>query len=241
MKATNSSGNFKATPLPKPATVFCRCYSVIDLGTVPVPAFVKGGQILEQRKIWISWELPTLKAVFNEERGPQPFVVSEELTASTNEKANLRILINRWRNKDFTQQEIDGFDPATMIGKVGFLSFVVKPKGKYKGQTITNPTNENCNLKLNGIMPVPEGIERPKAVNEYFNWDWDEVAEKGFDKDKFEKIPKFLQVKMATSKEFHQYAKGYNVSTNADQQKSITEEQNNATDDKIETIDGGDW
>jgi hypothetical protein len=239
MKATNSGGNFKAVALPKPATVFCRCYSVIDIGTVP--GFFQNKPQPPQRKVWITWELPSLQAVFNEDKGPQPFVVSVEQTASTSEKANLRILINRWRNKDLTPEEVQGFDPATMIGKVGFLSFAVVPKGKYKGQPISKITNENSVLKFNGIMPVPEGIERPKAINEYFNWDWDEIAEKGFDKDKFQKIPRFIQAKMATSQEFAKYAGGYSIDGGS---IGAVDTDDNTTDDQAEqtiTTIEGDW
>lgn len=232
MKATKG-GTFKAIPLPKPATVFARCYSVIDIGTVP--GTYQGKPQDPKRKIWVTWELPSLKAVFNEEKGEQPFVVSEEYNASTDEKANLRKMVCQWRNNDFSQAEIDGFDPATMIGKCGFLSFKITTKGKWKGKDFKEITNENSNMKLNGIMPVPEGVAKLKQINPYFNWDWDVIAEKGFNKEEFEKIPKFLREKMATSEEFKKYAKGYVVNP--------TTSDDDEEDTKPETVTDveGDW
>ena len=235
MKATKG-GDFKPIPLPKPATVFARCYSVIDIGTVP--GFYQGKPQDPQRKIWITWEMPSLKATFNEEKGPQPFVISMELTASTAEKSNLSKLISQWRNKPFTPEEIEGFDPATMIGKCGFISFIYKTKGKFKGQNFKEITNENTNLVFNGIMPVPEGVQKLKQINEYFNWDWDKVATEGFKKEEFEKIPKFIREKMATSEEFAKFAKGYSMNAAAGGEAEAEEE-----DTKQETVTDveGDW
>ncbi len=66
MKAT-TSGNFKPTKLPEPQTTVARCYSMIDIGTVPN---IYEGKVQGQvHRIFITWELPKLKAVFNEEKG----------------------------------------------------------------------------------------------------------------------------------------------------------------------------
>jgi hypothetical protein len=234
MKATKG-GDFKPIPLPKPATVFARCYSVIDIGTVP--GFYQGKPQDPQRKIWITWEMPSLKAVFNAEKGEQPFVISMELTASTAEKSNLSKLISQWRNKPFTPEEIDGFDPATMIGKCGFISFIHKTKGKFKGQSFKEVTNENTNLSFNGIMPVPEGVAKMKQINLYYNWDWDLIAEKGFNKEEFEKIPKFIREKMATSDEFKKFSGGYSMTPPADDAAAEEETEKPETVTDVE----GDW
>ena len=228
MKATKG-GDFKPIVLPKPATVFARCYSVIDIGTLnesyqnkpPAP----------RRKIHITWEMPSLLGTFNEEKGPQPFVISLELTASTGDNSNLSKLISQWRNKPFTAEEQDGFDPATMIGKCGFISFIHKTKTKFRGQNFKEITNENTSMVFNGIMPVPDGVAKLKQVNPYYNWDWDKCEKDGFNKEEFEKSPKFLQNKMAESAEFKKYAKGYVIGGAANEEsdpepapeKSLTE------------------
>lgn len=229
MKATQGSSNYKPVPLPKPSTVFARCYSVIDIGTVP--QMFNGEKQNDARMIHVTWELPGLLGVFNEEKGKQPFVISKEFRASTKSNSNLAQLISTWRNKAFTAEEEAGFDPSVMIGKTCFISFVHATKVKFRGKDIAQVTNENTVMKLNGIMPVPEGVAVIPAINPYFNWDWDAVATKGFNKEEFEKIPRFLQAKMATSQEFSKYAGGYNVAGSSYDNDNSSDAENEKTPD----------
>jgi hypothetical protein len=209
MTQATKGGNFNSVPLPEPQTAFARCYSVIDIGTVPV--FFKGEAKGKQRKIYITWEFPGLLATFNPDKGEQPFVIGMELTAVTGDKSNLSKLVSSWRNRPLDEKEEESFDPAVMIGKPCFISFIHKRKKDYIGKEVSVATNANTNLKFNGIMPVPKNVEALPVVNAYYNWDWDKIATNGFDKDLFEKMPKWLQKKAATSDEFRKYAGGYKI------------------------------
>jgi hypothetical protein len=60
-----------------------------------------------QRKIRLSWELPTELRVFKEEKGEQPIAIHKEYTLSFGEKSNLRIDIRSRRGREMNQQEID--------------------------------------------------------------------------------------------------------------------------------------
>ena len=93
VKATQS-GNFKAVVLPEPNTVVARCYSLVDIGTVE--EFYNNEPQGKRRKIYLTFEFPSLKAVFNDEKGEEPFVTGLEMTASTNDQANLSKLIAQW-------------------------------------------------------------------------------------------------------------------------------------------------
>jgi len=219
MKATKG-GNFTPIPLPEPQTVIARCYSVVDIGTVK--NIYKGEDKGYQRKLYITWEFPTLLAIFNPEKGEEPFVIGSELTASTGTNSNFAKLIAQWRGKPLTIEEQQGFDPMQMVGKTAFISFIHKTRKDFVGQEIKVPTNENTNLKFLGIMPKPKNIEAPPARNKYMIWDWDLVAAEGFEKHKatFEKIPKWLQKKVAESKEFQQYSGGYKLAGNDDQEET---------------------
>ena len=86
MKA-KPSGSFQPVGLPEPQTTVARCYSLIDIGTVP--NIYKGKLQGNVHRIFLTCELPKLKAVFNEEKGEEPFVVSEEFTLSTKDNSNL--------------------------------------------------------------------------------------------------------------------------------------------------------
>jgi hypothetical protein len=209
MTQATKGGNFKTVPLPEPQTAFARCYSVVEIGTVPT--FFKGEAKGKQKKIYITWEFPGLLAIFNDDKGEQPFVIGQEMTCVTGEKSNLSKLISAWRNRPLSDEEEKSFDPAVMIGKPCFISFIHKRKKDYVGKEITEVTNGNTNLHFNGIMPVPKSVEPIPAKNPYYNWDWDKVASNGFNKDEFEKMPKWLQKRVAGSDEFKKYAGSYQV------------------------------
>lgn len=204
VKAT-SSGNFKPVKLPEPNTTVARCYSLIDIGTVPN---IYQGQLQGQiHRIFLTWELPKYKAVFNEEKGEQPFVISEELTLSTKENSNLAKLISAWRNKPLTPEEQKEFDPSILVGKTCLIQFMHKRKKAYQGQELTEITNENTNLKMQAIMKRPKDMEAPAAVNPEFMWDWEKIekGEEKFDQEKFDLIPSFLKSKIIDSEEFKKY------------------------------------
>jgi len=242
MKATKG-GTFKAVELPESQTVLARCYSMIDLGTQP---YIFNGKQDEKRpfvrKIHITWELPTLLAVFNDEKGEEPFVVGQEYTASTGDKSNLGLLISRWRNKPLSPLEQEAFDPATMVGKTGYISFLVDTRKAYKGKEIGKVTNENSVLKFNGIMPKPKDIPCPPNRNPYYIWDWDLVEQEGFDKHKehFEKMPKWLQKKCADSKEFKMFCGNYKVEGTA-QEESGASGESSASKEPPKKVAGDDW
>ena len=205
MKAT-ASGNFKPVLLPEPQTTVARCYSLIDIGTVPhIYQGVLQGVV---HKIFLTWELPLLKAVFSEEKGEEPFVVSEELTLSTKENSNLAKLIGQWRNKPLTPEEQQSFDPAIMVGKTGMIQFIHKRKVKYRDATITEITSENTSMKMQGIIKRPAVMEIPAGINPMFIWDWERIesGEETFDKEKWEKIPNFLKTKLRESEEYKKFA-----------------------------------
>jgi hypothetical protein len=204
MKAT-TSGSFKPVPLPEPQTTVARCYSLIDIGTVP--NIYKNKVEGTVRKVFITWELPLLKAVFKDERGPEPFVISEEMTLSTKDNSNFAKVVKAWRGKGFTPEEEKEFDPTVMVGKTCIIQFEHNTKSKFKGQTIKEITNENTAMKLGAIMKRPPAMECPPQINPSLIWDWEEIANtKVFDKEKWEKIPNFVKEKIKTSEEYAKFA-----------------------------------
>jgi hypothetical protein len=205
MRTSAGSGNFKAVKLPEPQTVVGRAYSVIDIGTVP--NIYQGKLNGVHHRVYVTWELPTLLAVFNDEKGEEPFVVGEEFTLSHKSNSNFAKLIAQWRGKPFTPEEqANGFDPTKMLGKTALVQLVHKTKKAFEGQQITEITNENTNLKMQGIMKRPTEMAIPKQINPDLVWDWDLVAANGFNKEAWKKIPKFIRGKMVDSEEFKQYA-----------------------------------
>ena len=204
MKA-KQSGSFKPVPLPEPQTTVARCYSIVHYGTVP--NIYQGKLLGDVEKIYINWELPNHKAIFNEERGPEPFVVGTEVTLSTNENSNLAKLIAQWRGRPLSKEEQKEFDPAIMIGKSCLINFTHKTKKKFANEKIKEITNENTVLDFNSIMQKPKEMECPPAINPPYVWDWEPIKDgkAAFDAEKFLKMPKWQQERVKTSKEFAKY------------------------------------
>lgn len=199
------SGNFKEITLPKPQPAIARCYSIIHIGTIPNIFNGKPAGTID--KINISWELSNIKAVFKDEVGPQPFVISDSYRLSTKDNSNLAKLIAQWRARPLTLEEQRSFDPTVMVGKPGLINFEVRPKSKFRGEKIDSPTNKNSVLSLIGIMPIPESMGKaPELINPKFIWDWDVIKKNGFDVEKWKLIPKFIQDQMRESEEFKKYA-----------------------------------
>lgn len=191
-------GQFFAVPLPEAGTYPAWCYSLIDIGTIEQEY---KGKISKGRRIYVNFEMPTLKASFGENKQPEPFVTGIELTLSTADRANLTKIVQNWRSKPFTPEEKRAFNPAVMVGKPALINVIHKRKTKFVNEVITEITNENTVLKFNGISSVPKGMEMPKRCNDKFIWDWD-VQIKNFDFEAFAKIPEWLTRKIKTSDEF---------------------------------------
>lgn len=222
MKA-KTGGNFKPVKLPDPQTTVARCYSMIDIGTVP--NIFNGKLDGTVHKVHISWELPKLKAVFSEEKGPQPFGIFEEMTLSTKENSNLAKLVAAWRGRPFTVEEQKGWDPSIMVGKTCLMQISHATKAKFKGEKLDVITNENTVLKLSAIMSKPKDMECPAQINEPFIWDWEKIESKAeaFSTEKWDRIPNFIQDKMKESEEYKRFAPGtVDNDSGADQSSGTT-------------------
>ena len=140
-----------------------------------------------QRKVRLSFELPEEKAVFNEEKGEQPFMVSKEYTFSMGEKANLRKVLTTWRGEPFTEQQAADFDIDKLLGKPCLLNVVHK----------TSKTTGNVYVDVAGISKVPKGTAVPPQINPSVIFSLDNP-----DMEAFERFPDWLKEKIASSPEF---------------------------------------
>lgn len=171
----------KREPIPQ-GNYVARCYQMIEIGTVQEEY---EGQKRILRKVRFGWELPTELRVFNEEKGEQPMVISNEYTVSMHEKAKLRALLQSWRGKVFTEEEAKSFDLTKLLGVPCMLNIIHKetPNGTY--------------ANIASISPLPKGMECPKQINETFVLSYDT-----FDYGKYMLLPDFIKTKMQSSLEF---------------------------------------
>jgi hypothetical protein len=119
--ATKGEDNFKKV---NPGTYVARCFSMIEIGTIPVEY---KGQVKKQKKVMFTWELPDELEVFKEENGPEPFAVSKTYTLSLYDGSNLRHDLDSWRGVAFTDKEAESFDVTKLLGVPCLLSVIHKP------------------------------------------------------------------------------------------------------------------
>lgn len=186
----DTGGSFERCPS---GMHLARCYRIIDLGTQKSEYM---GQVKYLHKVMLGWEIhgsddagEPLK--MNDGR---PFAIFKNYTLSWSEKANLRLDLQSWRGKQFSQEEMRKFDLKNILGAWCMLNII--DRVGTDGKTYTN---------VNGITPVPSVIKQnglPAAVNpnEIFNLqdpDW----------NMFEGFSENLKKKIIASPEFNK-AKG---------------------------------
>ncbi len=176
MKVSDSGGgNFPQVPL---GSHIARCIRVIDIGTQTNDY---QGKVTHPRQVVIGWELPNELIPDGEYKG-QPFFASKFYTASLNEKATLRAHLANWRGRDFTPEELQGFDLRNILGKPCMLSIVQSESGK---------------SKIGGVMALPKGMQVPPQVNPNVHFSLDE-----FDQAVFDNLTKGMKEKIIASPEY---------------------------------------
>jgi hypothetical protein len=115
----NAGNNKNSDPVPA-GVHHAVCYAVIDLGTQD-PG---NPQFRASRKVMILWELP--HETIDTQDGPKPRIISSEYTASIGKKATLRSVLESWRGKPFTADELNGFDLKNILGANCQLNIVHK-------------------------------------------------------------------------------------------------------------------
>lgn len=172
LTAKNEGKDFELVPTgPKVG----RCYRVIDLGTKLDRNY---GKLKHQ--VLVQWEFPECLM----EDG-KPFSVSNWYTVSLHEKSNLRKDLESWRGKVFTETELQGFHLGNVLDKPCYINIIHNESG---GKTYAN---------VSSIMPLPDGMECPKAVNPLIVFNLSE-----FDQAVFGELSEGIQNIIKESKEY---------------------------------------
>lgn len=165
-----------------------RCYSVVDLGTQRNEYM---GQVKFLHKIRISWEVHG-----TDDNGQpirmkdgRPFGVFFDYTHSWSPKSNLRLDLQSWRNKPFSEEEVRRFDLGKLLDQFCMLNII-----EHKSQ------NGKIYANIKGVNPVPNVIKQaglPQGVNptKLFYL-------KNPDMDVFESLPEFVKNKIKSSPEW---------------------------------------
>jgi hypothetical protein len=181
----DKGGNFERCPA---GMHLARCYRIVDLGTQKSEYM---GQVKYLHKIMLGWEIHGMDddgtpIKMNDGR---PFAIFKNYTLSWSEKANLRLDLQSWRGKPFTQEEMRKFDLKNVLGAWCMLN-VIERAGQ-DNKTYTN---------VNGVTPVPAMIKQnglPTAVNKNELFKIDEP-----DMEMFNGFSEHLKAKISTSPEW---------------------------------------
>lgn len=207
-------------PLPTPGMHVARLVEVIGKGTTVSKKYGK-----KSNNVQLTFEIVDEKAVFNEEKGEQPFALRVTYTQNLGDEASLRKMLTSWNGKDVvpTKEDRNAFSFVPYLNRTAMVNVIHKPKA-------SNPAIMQASI--GGVMPVMAGIKVPSAVNEFrlFDMDPDGVNILGCTREKTEKgttrvnmlkataeevyaaLPEFLQKDIAESFEFRErWPKGIKV------------------------------
>lgn len=154
------------------------CTKVVDLGSQYNTTFNK-----TYPKVRIFWEIPGQTIEVNGETVPRS--VFKDFTNSLSEKGNLRPMLQAWRGKAFTPEELQGFDLRKLLG-VGCQLQIIHKAGE-RGQYANVET----------VMALPNGTTAPKASETAF-FDMDDPTTHTV----FNALPLFVQKMIAKSENF---------------------------------------
>jgi hypothetical protein len=147
------SGDFVTVPA---GMHLARCYRIIDLGTQKSEYMGKEKYV---PKVMIQFEVHG-----EDERGNalvtqdgRPLSIAKSFSLTLAEKSTLRKDLQMWRGRDFTAEELRGFELKNVLGAWAMLSVI---HTESNGKTYTN---------IAGINPVPANMKKaglPQGVNE---------------------------------------------------------------------------
>ena len=139
------------------------------------------------RKVRIGWELPNEKAIFDEESGEESFVCGQDYTLSLGERANLRHIFESWRGRDFTEEELKGFDLKILLEKPCLVNIIHKKSAQNRDYH-----------QVASVTPLPKGMGCPKPTLDVLLYD----IEDGESED-FAKLPEWIQDRIQDSEEWN--------------------------------------
>lgn len=153
------------------------CTGLIDLGRQHSEQFNKSSD-----QVRLIWDILGVTVKYGDKEAPRQ--VFSDLTVSLDEKSNLRKLLQSWRGKSFTPEELKGFDLRNVLG-VGC-----------QVQIIHKSTDNGIYGKVNTVIPLPKGKKAPQLATTLFDMNDENTY------PAFEALPHYLQARIAKAEGF---------------------------------------
>jgi hypothetical protein len=173
------------------------CYMVVHLGTQHNEMFNT-----DTEKVLIGWEVPDVRIELEREGKmlDLPRAISQEYTLSLHEKAKLRHMLENWRGKAFTKEELAGFDLKNLLGVNAMIQVLHKISEK----------SGNTYAVVSNVSKLYKSMEKKSTENEhqYFSFE-DDMEIPG-------NIPEWIRDKIIASYEYQEMIDGASHDTTAD-------------------------
>ena len=113
----------------------------------------------DQHRIRIAWEIfgeddEGLPLTIDIDGQELPLTINKAYTLSLHEKAALRKDLASWRGKDFTEEELQGFDVSKLLGVYCMVNVVTTESN---GKTYSN---------VSSITPLHKSMVKPEPVHQ---------------------------------------------------------------------------
>lgn len=169
----SDSGGKDFEPVPE-GSHLAVCDMFVDLG-MQDSNYV--GRQKTQHKIYLRWQIPELRVSYEKDgvahEGPQ--AIGSKFTLSLHEKSTLRKILQSWRGRAFTPDELKKFDVTTILGAACLI-------------TVTHAPRDGGGVYANvgSVAKLPTGVPAPKLEGEKLLYDADNLGS-------FEKLRPWLQ------------------------------------------------
>jgi len=203
LKVKDPGGGGDSKPIPQ-GVHQAICVAIYDLGS---QLNTISGKYREQ--LVITWEVPSQRLEWEKDgrKFEAPMVQSKFYTASLHEKATLRLHLEGWREKVFTQEELDGFHLAKLLGVNCMLQIIHKDKGDRtiaQVKTVLKKLPNLPDLKPERKMVLyslrePDMNDVPKHARAFIHWGREILRQEISDK-----IPPFVTSKILACQEWEE-------------------------------------
>jgi hypothetical protein len=170
--ASDTGGGKDFDPVPE-GSHLAVCDMFVDLG-------MQDSHFGAKHKIYLRWQIPALRLSYEKdgEKIEGPMSIGATYTLSLSEKSNLRPILQAWRGRAFTPDELKKFDVTTVLGAPCMITVTHEPKKD--GGVYANVAS---------VAKLPAGIAAPVLEGETILYDAD-------NKDSWDKLRPWLQEKI---------------------------------------------
>lgn len=161
------SGDFKDVP---PGLHVAVCYMIVDMG---LQKTTYAGETSMKHKLYLRFETPEERTDDN-----RPLSIGLFCTATLGKKSTLRGILEQWRGRPFTEEELQKFDVTAVLGKACQISVSHDAKGD---KTYAN---------IRSVVPLSKGQTPPKAENTLIQYGPDAT-------DQYDLLPDWIKERVA--------------------------------------------